>query len=55
MLPPTTAPRSVSIPKHAQAVMQRGQSGLMMRTLGRDAEAAIDIVKAREVEPGIGP
>jgi hypothetical protein len=36
VLPPTTTPRSVPIPKHPQAIMQHGQSGLMMRALGRE-------------------
>jgi predicted amidophosphoribosyltransferase len=55
LLPPTTTPRFVPIPKHTQAIKQRGQSGLMMRALGRDGEAAIDTAETREVEPGIEP
>ena len=38
------------MPRDAYCLHSRG---LMMRALGRDAEA--DIAKAKEVEPGIGP
>jgi hypothetical protein len=29
--------------------------GLTMRALGQEEEAAVDIAKAKELEPGIGP
>jgi tetratricopeptide (TPR) repeat protein len=39
-------------PQDAYSLYSRG---LVMRALGREAEAAVDIARAKEIEPGIGP
>ena len=49
---PTTARRRGSSRKDAYSLYSRG---LVMRALGREAEAAVDIARAKEIEPGIGP
>ena len=49
---PTTARRSRLKPKDAYSLYSRG---LAMRALGHEEEAQVDIAKAKEIEPGIGP
>ena len=39
-------------PQDAYSLYSRG---LAMRAIGREEEAQIDIAKAKEIEPGIGP
>ncbi len=39
-------------PRDAYSLYSRG---LVMRALGNEEEARADIVKAKELEPGIGP
>ena len=39
-------------PKDAYSLYSRG---LTMRALGQEEEATVDIAKAKELEPGIGP
>ena len=49
---PVTAPAIELNPKDA---CSRYSRGLTMRAVGQEAEAAVEIPKAKEIEPGIGP